>query len=791
MKDTDNLARHAGEIIYEIPTDIPSLYFLDGRFILTAYGCALFERQTAAGMYVYTGVNLSTGARLILSRRKIQLAQDAHCKMAAKIYGSDIRGNSINNTDNKPGEASIENKLIAVAGHIFTKILPQYGYAVRDKQIELAAHILEVISRRGITLAESEVGTGKTHAYLMAAFLAKRGRLNDSWMQGHYKQQSWAESAHQPVIISTSSIALQKAIVTDYIPELSRILVQHGIIKTPLSAVIRKGKDHYICEKRLRAYYSNSDILTKNRLEPFLGWSGSDAPFDLTDADSLTPYIKKRICVSERCGIDCKYHEYCRYTAYMKKANDPKVDFQITNHNYFLADMLHRVSGKRPLLPHYQLVIVDEAHKLLQASRQMYGLELTDKEIPLLTQEIHAILLGKSNSGINVHRLAKKMTEQVQKLFECLNNNIKVNELADDTERLPAEIGIEASRYLNKTTNIIVELETAISDSKVSKVHEERKDKVLRRLRVMGEKVSGLRKASTLIHWLDKKTEGYTKSDALCAIPKDLNERLHSDLWSNGVPIILTSGTLSASGDFTRIKQTLGLDLIYEHRLFTTTMPSPFNFKCNKLLYISESVPFPDNKNKHYIEAVANEIERLVIASHGHAAVLFTSYNAMGQVHAILKRKNLPFPLFRLERRGVRAIEQFKNSGNGILMASGSLWEGVDVPGDALSMLIIVKLPFAVPDPIGDYEREQYGDIALFKQRVIIPDMQVKLKQGDGRAIRTETDTAVCAILDLRASKYGAYRSHVLLALPESKITSSIEAVQNFYVDKKPAAYFS
>jgi len=790
LKTTNDHARHMSEIIYEVPANALERYLAGGKFLFTSYGCVLLERQTPAGMYVYTAVNVTSGDKVIISRRKIQLAEDAHVDMAAKISTLPIRGDSVNNTDKRPGEALRDNKLLAMLGHIFKKILPQHGYAVREKQIELSEHILEVISHKGVTLAESEVGTGKTHAYLVAAFLAKRGRLNDFWMRSHYKQQSWAESAHQPVVISTSSIALQKAIVTDYIPELSRILMEHGIIKTPLTAVIRKGKDHYICERRIRAYYDTADARTKIRLQPFLGWKGSATPFDLTDADTLTPYMKKRVCVSEKCGMGCKYQDKCRYFSYMKQANDPKVDFQITNHNYFLADTLHRATGKRPLLPHYQLVIMDEAHKFLAAARSMYGMELTDKELPALAQEIHAIVLGKSNSGINVHRLAKKMDEQGRKLFERLNENAVRDDSDDDSERLAANMDGEVGRYLRKITNIIEELAEAVADSRVSKIHEERRDKVLWRLRMMGEKMSGLRKQSKLIHWFEKKLEGQTKTDALCAIPKDLNERLHKDLWSGGVPIVLTSGTLSASGDFTRAKQTLGLDLLPERRLFTTTMLSPFDFKNNKLLYISGDMPFPDNKDKQYIEAVTDEIERLVIASHGHAAVLFTSYNAMGQVHALLKKRDLPFPLFRLERGGVRAIEQFKNSGNGILIASGSLWEGIDIPGDALSMLIIVKLPFAVPDPIGDYEREQCGDMALFKQRVIIPDMQVKLKQGDGRAIRTETDTAVCAILDIRAGERKPYRSHVLSALPKCQVTSSIEAVRDFFKEKKPTAYF-
>jgi len=276
----------------------------------------------------------------------------------------------------------------------------------------------------------------------------------------------------------------------------------------------------------------------------------------------------------------------------------------------------------------------------------------------------------------------------------------------------------------------------------------------------------------------------------LCAIPKDLDERLYNDLWCKGIPAILTSGTLSASGDFTRAKQTLGLDHLPRRTLFDTTMPSPFDYKRNTLLYISESVPFPDNKDKRYIAAVADEIERLVTASHGHAAVLFTSYNAMGQVHAILKKRNLPFPLFRLERGGVHAIERFKRSKNGILLASGALWEGIDIPGDTLSMLIIVKLPFAVPDPIGDYERELCGDMETYKARAIVPDMLVKLKQGHGRLIRSETDTGVVAILDSRANERGAYRQRVLAALPECKTTSDYRAVRDFFVDRKPAAYF-
>ena len=706
--------------------------------------------------------------------------------MAAKIYALPICGEGIHTTDKKPDESKGIDSLVNTMNYIFKEILPLHGYAVREKQIELAEHIIGVIRHRGISLAESEVGTGKTHAYLIAAFLAKRGRLNDFWLRGHYPRQSWADSAYMPVVISTSSIALQKAIVTDYIPELSRILMECGVIRSPLTAVIRKGKEHYICEKRLNAYHKAADARTKARLEPFIGFY---APFDLTGVDSLTPYMKRRICVMEKCADGCMHRDKCRYTDYIKKANNSRVDFQITNHNYFLADILHRVSGRRPLLPNYQLVIIDEAHKFLGAARQMYGVELTNRELPALAQEVHALTLGKSNNGVNVHRLAKKMEEQSGKLFQQFNDNIP-DDADDEQERFAAGLDGDIGRYFNKLSNIITELIEAFSDSRVSLLYTERQSKAIWKLTAIGERLASLRKTSRLIHWFEKRAEGETKTDALCGIPKDLNARLYNDLWNKGIPMILTSGTLSASGDFSRAKETLGLDRKPANKLFDTTMPSPFDFQNNKLLYISENVPFPDNRDKRYIAAVADEIEKLVTASHGHAAVLFTSYNAMGQVHAILNRRNLPFPLFRLERGGVHAIERFKRSGNGILLASGALWEGIDIPGDTLSMLIIVKLPFAVPDPISDYEKILCGDMEIFKRRVIIPDMQVKYKQGEGRGIRCETDTCVIAVLDLRVREGAAYRAYIVPEPHICRVTSDIQVVREFYVDKKPPAYF-
>lgn len=785
--ETDDL--HASEIVYTQPAEMPRGAIKHGKFLFSAYGCALMERRTDGGAYVYTAVNLFSEKAEILSRRKLRLGEDAFVDMAARISISSIRGDSRFAIDKAPGDRSDSARLTKTVRHIFTEILPLHGYALREKQLELAEHILDVIGRRGISLAESEVGTGKTHAYLAAALLAKRGRLCDFWLRGHYPRQNWAESAHMPIIISTSSIALQNAIVTDYIPELSRILQQHGMIRTPLTAVVRKGKEHFICEKRLERYCENADERTRALLTPYIG---PCAPFDLTGADTLTPHMKRGVCVSRgKCAASCSHARRCRYFKYLRESSDPSLDFQITNHNYFLADVLHRADGRRPLLPHYQMVIIDEAHKFLDAARSMYGMELTDAELPALATEIHAFTTDKSFGGINVHGLAKKLEEQSAKLFHRLNANIAELDSDDDAERFPAVFDSEAARHLRNIPGIAADIAKACADSHVQPTHRERKNKTLWRLGLAAERASKLRVQTNLVCWLEKRTEGETETDALCAIPKDLDAQLHRDLWSQGIPIILTSGTLSASGDFTRTKETLGLKHLPERVLAQTSMPSPFDYKNNAMLYISNAVPFPNQQDKRYLTAVADEIERLVRMSHGHAAVLFTSYNAMGQVFAMLKERNLPYPMLQMGRRDTAALEKFKISGNGILFASGSFWEGIDIPGDALSLLVIVKLPFAAPDPLSDYEQTLYKDMDAYKARVLVPEMLIKLKQGFGRLIRTETDTGVCAILDSRAREGAAYHRRVLDALPGCPLTSDVEDIRRLLAKRKPLAYFS
>ena len=206
----------------------------------------------------------------------------------------------------------------------------------------------------------------------------------------------------------------------------------------------------------------------------------------------------------------------------------------------------------------------------------------------------------------------------------------------------------------------------------------------------------------------------------------------------------------------------------------------------NCLIYLTENVP--DYRDTEYIEALVNEIEQLIKTSHGHAAILFTSYKSMRIVHSRLKRKMPDMKDFVLERSTSSAIEQFRNSGNGVLFACGSMWEGIDCPGDILSLLVIVKLPFALPDAISEYEQTLYPDFKSYFDSVLMPDMLIKTKQAHGRGFRKEDDTCVIAILDSRAKS--KYKRQILNALPDCQITNEIGHIDSFIKQKKSADYF-
>ena len=475
----------------------------------------------------------------------------------------------------------------------------------------------------------------------------------------------YADMPKMPIVIATSSIALQRAIMTDYIPELSRILIECGIIKTPLTAILRKGKEHYACERNLRAHLRyEHDPAQKRELERLLPPSET---IDLAEAD-ITPHVKHQVCVAGHCFSACPYIGTCEYIKFREQAKSPEIDIQVCNHNYLLADTLLRADKKEPLIPNYQTLIVDEAHKLLQAARTMYGVELSSASAGDILTDIDNTTFKREGYQHITRLAAKKLYDENAKLFRGLLDNAADDSDDDDPERLNADIDKEAARHLRNirdiserlmftlrdeaffakaeellawvrakygvNTNIIdlrrilaaandsgtrenqkelmhsqiIALHKAICELPAIKlgINTEKAHRQARRISCAPERqtialdtsvvretiwkkarrllpvesatgrnseriarliwdlerirrqADALAKHNDLICWLETGRD----ANRLCAIPKNIDKRLFADRWSKGVPTILTSGTLSAAGDFSHIKRTLGLEYL-------------------------------------------------------------------------------------------------------------------------------------------------------------------------------------------------------------------------------------
>lgn len=695
-----------------------------------------------------------------------------------------------------------DENFILIINKIFKEELPEYGYAIRKSQIELAEMIFRTLQTGNISLCEAEVGIGKTHAYIIAAIIHRLNNKNFNRIRTSYPlSNDFYMSSKMPVVISTSSIALQKAVAYDYIPEISKILMSCGLIDKPLSCVIRKGKEHYICDKRLNDYTASlsaknnkneKDIAVEKLLNQLR--SAGFLTIDLDDYDNLSCYVKSRICVSSQCNSKCDMFSTCRYNRYLKHAKSYNHDFQICNHNYLLADVRHRSKGLSPLIPNYQAVIIDEAHKLIGAARQMYGNSITSHEIPRLMSYILKMKYRQERTTKLIDSYCNRLTTLNNNLFDELKKPVLDYDTEDDTERYKTVITPTAQKTIKSVIYTLESLIGMLEDSSCLKDRPKSIYKyILRSLRELVDRFNVYLDCRNIVYWIeipggDIKSTGKA---VLCSIPKGLENLLYEDIWSKSIPIVLTSGTLSVNGCFSHIKKNIGIDRVRPDRLDETSKKSPFNYSENSLLYISDKTPFPDSKDPKYIKAVSDEVERLIKATYGHTLVLFTSYKVMELVYNQVSCRIKQFPVYKMGKGSINPIDAFKQSKNGVLFASGNCWEGIDVPGDTLSSLIIVKLPFAVPDPISEYEQTLYDSADEYKNKVVFPEMIIKLKQGVGRLIRNEADTGVISILDSRLKVGGNYRDRVIKALPDCRLAGSVLDVEKFIREKKCDLYFS
>ena len=633
---------------------------------------------------------------------------------------------------------------------IFRILLPQNGLAVREEQVALCHAMLDTLLQNHIALCDAGVGIGKTYAYLTACILLK-------------KFAPHGPAGSQPVVVSTSSVALQDAIIGEYLPFISRIFLENRIIQKPIRAMVRKGKERFVCDVRLAGRLEAVKEKKKNeeQLEALLSLR---TYYDLDAVIGLSGFDRRQVCVPKICEKSCPLRNTCRYHRYLREARSAEIFVQICNHNYLLADAAHRLQDLHPLLNDYRALVIDEAHKLPDAARQMYGKNLSGEDFTelcgLLTQEKQLLA-----------------AQRLWETFRVFMGALCRGELLEEAKRTPFVLTPDREAALRDCLSLLRQLQKQLSP------HLPRW--ITHRLgtieQILGLFFTGNRQYILTIQY-DR--DG---SPSLCAASREMPKQLRRALWMKDIPAILTSGTLMAGGSFERTHKVMGLS--ENQRLQDCIAVSPFDYERNSLLYIPDDLPRTQMGSEQEATCLAEQICRLVEATHGHTLVLFTSYSLMGAVYNQV-RDRLSFPLMEVWRHSQDVIHRFKQAHNAVLFAAGSCWEGVDFPGDMVSSLILVRLPFPVPDPLSEAEREQYPTLQDYIRAVIIPDMQVKLRQGFGRAIRTETDTCVVSILDWRAVPGQRYHRAVLETLPNLRMTRKIEDVEDFIRARKSPDYF-
>lgn len=647
------------------------------------------------------------------------------------------------------------------------------SYEHRPQQVEMLRAVANALSSGKHLMVEAGTGVGKSFAYLVPAAL-------------------FALQNNTRVVISTNTINLQDQLIKKDIPDLRAAL---GL---DLRAAVLKGRANYLCPRRLenlrRHGPANADEMRV--LAKVLVWTQKDASGDRTEINLNGPAerdvwlhlsAEDDACTTETClertGGACPF--------FRAKQASQNAHLLVVNHALLLTDV---AVGNR-VLPDYEYLIVDEAHHLEAATTGALSFRLTQYDLERLTREV-----GGSSSGVlgyllNVTRAAIKPSDygllhqkveratdlafrfenQAQAFFQALNEFIafqrdgKLQSMYSYQERIlpatrtmPGWDGIEltwdaAGETLRLLLALLGELHKAAADL-YSDGLEEAEDLIgslgnlYRRLSEAEATVRGMifEPSNEYVYWVEINPNGNRL--ALNAAPIHVGALVEKHLWHEKTSLILTSATLTANGEFTYLRNTLNADEADD-----LALGSPFDYEGAALLYIANDVAEPNAPD--YQGQVERTLVNLCTASGGRTLVLFTSY-------AQLKRtaKAISGPLASQDiivyEQGEGAspntlLESFKSSERAVLLGTRSFWEGVDVPGEALSVLVIVKLPFAVPtDPLVAARSESFED--PFNE-YSLPEAILRFRQGFGRLIRTQSDRGVVAILDRRVltKKYG------------------------------------
>ena len=642
----------------------------------------------------------------------------------------------------------------APGGLLSNSALP---YEYRPGQLEMAKAVEKALAEKRHLIVEAGTGTGKTLAYLLPAL--RTGRR---------------------VIISTGTKALQDQLYFRDIPFLESLL-------GPLHVCYMKGRANYLCRYKLTALRSQpilSGLEEIDQYQQIAAWEETTETGDRSEIGGLpevSALWSKLDARTEAClGSTCPDYSRCFITEMRRRALES--DIIIVNHHLFFADLsLRREAGGAPdagILPEAGAVVFDEAHELEDIASNYFGLSVSNLRFEDLARDTDALLRGKEG-GDKLPALTQQLRDRSRLFFSELPMS------GDGRQPFAArEEFLETSGDLYLSVRACLRrLEDEMAEMKgVDEAPGLRK----RVARLRSELEFLLEASATnMVFWMERRQMGglrqQGRSTFLQATPIDVSELLAEQVFQIIPTVVLASATLTVQGGFQHMRKRLGLENARE-----LIVPSHFDYAKQALLYLPPSMPDP--REPDFPEAAAEVIRRVLTHSRGRAFCLFTSYSQMRDLYErLLPVLDYPILLHGSAPRKV-LLEQFRETPNAVLFGTSSFWQGVDVQGEALSCVIIDKLPFAVPsDPVVQARMkaiEENGGKPFFDYQV--PSAVLTLKQGFGRLIRSLEDRGVLVLLDPRIKRQ-RYGKTFLDSLPPYRVTQTITDVEEFFAEKVSA----
>jgi ATP-dependent DNA helicase DinG len=652
----------------------------------------------------------------------------------------------------------IDLEKVFAEGGSLQKAVP--GFKHRAQQVEYAEAVLEAIESSGVLIAEAGTGTGKTFAYLAPALLAG-GR----------------------VIVSTGTKTLQDQLFHRDLPRVREAL---GI---PVDTALLKGRANYVCLHHLEVaahqgtFAAREEVAHLHKIRSFAARSMSGDRGDCADVPETSPAWAQATSTRENClGSACKHYQDCFVMKARKRAAE--ADVIVVNHHLFFADVALRDEGAADLLPAANTVIFDEAHHLPDLARLFFGQSVSTSQLLELARDVRVAQAQHARESTDMGDAAAEMERAARDVRIALGNAAGRTALTAirDRKGFDAALGALAGRMGELAQKLRAQEERAEeirncrvrAEAIVAQLAEWREADERPREDAYGEPLAG-----GSVRWI----EAYPQSAVLYITPLDVARIFHAQMKDAKRAWIFTSATLSVNGDFSHYQREMGLS-----EAATRSWPSPYDFQNQALLYVPEGLPDPNTEG--YPEAVIDASWPVVRASGGHAFLLFTSLRAMDRgfdrLAARLEAEKLDWPLL-LQGSGSKneLLERFRRSPNAILVASQSFWEGVDVKGEQLSVVVIDRLPFNPPDdPVlaACIERiNRAGGNAFMDYQ--LPRAVIALKQGAGRLIRDETDRGALVICDPRLVDK-PYGKRIWRALPPFRRTRALADVEAFFGDR-------